>query len=54
MSAKGFISAVAYGAAATLGAILAKKGVDAMSDPYKRAKVKRKVKNIKNAIIEKD
>ena len=57
MNAKGFMTAVAYGAAATIGAITAnfavRYGVRILTDPYERARKKQQLKRIKNKIIRK-
>lgn len=53
MKVKDFCNAMLGAGAATLGCILATKGVQALENPTKRAALKRCAKNIKNAITNK-
>lgn len=48
MGIKNFFTAIVYGAAITIGAIGAEKGIEVTRDPVKRAKVKRVFNNIKD------
>ena len=48
MGIKNIVNAIVYGAAVTLGSIGITKGMEVAKDPYKRAKVKKMFKNIKN------
>ena len=54
MGFKRILNGFLYGVSVTLGCIAAQRGWEAMSDPYERAKIKKKVKNIKNALTEKE
>jgi len=42
------------GGAVTLGSIFVRKGQEIAECPFKKARIKRKVKNIKNAIVDKE
>ena len=53
MNGKSFFNAVLYGAAATLGSIVVTKGVRVLSDPVKKAKLKKNFKAIKDTFAEK-
>lgn len=53
MNIKGFVNAVLYGAAASLGGFIINKGIQSLSNPYKKAKLKKNIKNIKYKIVKK-
>lgn len=54
MKIKDFRDAMLGAAAATLGAALTTKGIQWVSDPVKRAGLKKKIKNVKKAISSKE
>ena len=47
---KGLFNAVLWGAGVTAGSIAVTKGVELAKDPYKKAKLKRKIDKIKSAL----
>lgn len=51
MKIKSLVNAALYGAASTLGSMVVIKGAKVVSDPTKKAKIKRNVKEIKNTLI---
>lgn len=51
---KRFFDGVITGAATCVGYFIAKKGIDTVTDPYKKAKIKRKITNVKNAFMAKE
>ena len=53
MKIRDFGTAIAFGAAAALGSMLAKKIVGVATDPYERAVIKQKSSKIKQIINEK-
>lgn len=54
MGFKGILNGFLWGAGITLGSIAAQKGYETITDPYKRAKIKNKMKNIKNALTKEE
>ena len=54
MKVKDIFNAMVYGAAATAGAMMVKKAVVDLKDPYKKAKLKRKFADIKDVITRKE
>lgn len=50
---KRFFEYALMGAGTCIGYLSIKKGIDIMTDPYKKAKIKKKIKNVKQAITEK-
>ena len=50
---KRFFEYALMGAGTCIGYLSIKKGIDTMTDPYKKAKIKKKIKNVKQAITEK-
>lgn len=50
---KRFFEYALMGAGTCIGYLSIKKGIDTMEDPYKKAKLKRKITNIKNAFLDK-
>ena len=50
---KGFLRCCVYGAAITLGSMGVSKGIEVLSDPYKRTKIKNRFYKIKDAIFNK-
>lgn len=50
---KRFFEYALIGAGTCIGYFAMRKGIDIVSDPCKKAEFKRKVKNVKNAFIEK-
>lgn len=49
MNVKDVFNAMVYGAAVATGAIVAKKTADNLQNPYKKAKIKKGLRNIKDA-----
>ncbi len=51
---KRFCEYAIMGAGSCVGYLIAKKGIDTVTDPYKKAKLKRKFTNVKNAFMAKE
>lgn len=51
---KNIFNYVLYGAAMTLGSIVITKGLEVCGDPYKKAKLKQDLQNIKKHFTEKE
>lgn len=51
---KSFLAALTIGAGMCAGTYLIEEGIHTAKDPYKRAKIKKKFKNIKAAILKKE
>ena len=45
---------IVAGAGACIGWVITSKAIAAMSDPYQRAKLKQKIKNVKSALLKND
>lgn len=50
---KRFFEYALMGAGTCIGYLSIRKGIEIASDPYKKANLKRKIKNIKNAVTDK-
>ena len=54
MNIKRFFNCILSGMGVTIGSVIAYTGIKVIKDPVKKANVKRRIKKIKDAVVNKD